>query len=307
MLKSEIVINNRKYNVEIIKRNKEKSSDIVIATVTYIKSKVALEMTKAAIASIKKFTNVDYELWIVDNNSPEYFVKELTKIENVNFILNRTLPIPPLSFNENIFNLLWKLVKGDNIQLRYGAYANGLGLELIPYVFSHIFSYEPKYLFVMHNDILATKEGWLSYLISKINQEIKGVALYTVNIRYKTMHVSGLLFDFSLFNKLKMSFLPDYPRYSYDAGDLITIRLREHGYSYFICPNTYNNPSLITKIPENSPFRLHSVKAFDDNGNITFMHMGRGTPKAMKIYKKSGKTYPDQWLKFARNFLNLTW
>jgi hypothetical protein len=206
-----------------------------------------------------------------------------------------------------MLNFIWKLKKGHDIQLRYGSYANGLGLEFIAYVCNYILAHRPRYLFVMHNDVLATKEGWFSYLSGKINDKVRGAAVSRDNIRCKAMHVSGLLLDFSLFNTLGMSFLPDHPRYLYDVGDLITLKLREQGYSYFICPNTQNDPSLISKIPEDSPFRLHSDRAFDDRWDIIFMHMGRGTLKAIGKYKTKIKDYVGDWLKFAREILNLEW
>ncbi len=54
----------------------------------------------------------------------------------------------------------------------------------------------------------------------------------------------------------------------------------------------------------NNPLRdLHSDKCFDDEGDLFFAHMGRGTPKAKGIYNQKGKTYPEEWINYAEHYV----
>jgi hypothetical protein len=93
--------------------------------------------------------------------------------------------------------------------------------------------------------------------------------------------------------------MPDLPRL--DVGDQAIQTMRDHGYDEHVCRNTYNEPELVEWIPADSLLRrLQVARAFDDERNIIFAHLGRGTPKATGRYHKAGKTYPEQWLAFAR-------
>ena len=121
-------------------------------------------------------------------------------------------------------------------------------------------------------------------------------------------HISGLLFDFQLFRRLGIGFLPniapcrDPARPEYDVGDLITLQFQEHGYRVAICENTFNAPELAGRIPESDRLRhLYYARSFDDRGRVFYIHLGRGVPKASGRYHTPGKTTPEQWLEFARS------
>ncbi|MEJ2147961.1 MAG: hypothetical protein P8Z40_00625 [Chloroflexota bacterium] len=80
--------------------------------------------------------------------------------------------------------------------------------------------------------------------------------------------------------------------------------LREHGYGEFACRNTHTEPELVSWIPADEPLRhLHADRAFDDERNVIFTHLGRGTPKSLGAYDKPGKTYPKQWLAYAEEYV----
>jgi len=115
------------------------------------------------------------------------------------------------------------------------------------------------------------------------------------------LHVLGYLVDFKLFTQFNLDFLPRLPQY--DVGDRVTTALRDAGYAVFACPNTLWEPELVEMIPSSSsPLRhLHVDHSFDDDGNVIFLHLGRG------IRKSSGDhctgTMPEEWIRFVEEHL----
>lgn len=100
--------------------------------------------------------------------------------------------------------------------------------------------------------------------------------------------IERFLFDFALFRPLGISFLPSLPEY--DAGDLVTIRLREAGYGTVICDNVANQPVLRDRLPDGHWLkRLPCDIAFDGSGEIFCLHLGRGTLRYSKPGSRQGR------------------
>ena len=290
-----VILDGVPYHVEVIRRRRESPSAPRLITVCYNPTAIGVEVTRVGVESILRHTPGRYELWVVDNASPPELSAWLRSIEGVNVVLNHTPPVPPDKRG-------WRARLGlrrirPQEQMSFGSYANAVGLEL------GAWAIEPdvEQVFVMHNDVLALRDNWLSYLQSKLSQQVRAASMVqdTAEGRIRALHVSGLLFDFTLFHELGMSFYPQPPRL--DVGDRISAVLRAHGYGEFVCRNTFNEPELVEWIPEDDPLRrIHADRAFDDDRNVIFAHLGRGTPKATGHYKKPGKTYPEEWVRFAR-------
>ncbi len=163
----------------------------------------------------------------------------------------------------------------------------------------------------MHSDTLVTKYGWLSHLKSKLSERVRAAAFRRDPNRVHALHIGGLLLDFTLFEPLQMSFLPNMrqERYrnmpEYDVGDQITLKLREHGFEVYVSPNTFDDPESSERIGPSSPFRLLPCdRAFDDDEDVFYLHMGRGTPKAVGTYpRNTSKVNPEQWIEFAEEHL----
>ena len=97
-----------------------------------------------------------------------------------------------------------------------------------------------------------------------------------------------------------MCFFPELP--DLDVGDKVTIRLRQQGYEVFVCPNTVSEAQLVEAIPLSSPLRdLQVDRSFDDDGNLIFLHLGRGIRKSTGEHKK-GPSSAD-WIRIAREHL----
>jgi hypothetical protein len=162
----------------------------------------------------------------------------------------------------------------------------------------------------MHYDTLVTKYGWLAHFKSKLTERNRAIAFRRDKIRIEALHIAGLLLDFTLFEPLKMSFLPNlhqerYPDLpEYDVGDQLTLQLRANGLGNDVLSNTFNNPEFSEWVPVDSPFRqmLSCDLCFDDQRDVIFMHLGRGIPKLTGKHKRSG-LFPDQWIEFADEYL----
>ena len=160
-----------------------------------------------------------------------------------------------------------------------------------------------NYVFVCHNDVLAYRENWLSHLFHKMDQ-FRLTAFLRDNIRIKAAHVSGFMYDRKFYDNAGIEFWPrDKPER--DVGDDFTYYLQKRGKPYHICACTHNNPKLLKKVHNKFP-ELKSItadKCLDDDGNVVYLHTGRGTVKMLGRYRKSNRTTYKEWIKFAKSVL----
>jgi hypothetical protein len=246
-----------------------------LAVVSCLPSVRTIPLLMLCIKTIKNLTVTPYELWIVDNNSPFENIKWLLEEEGLNIILNRT-----------------GIEKG-------GSYANAIGLELV----AQSISPATKYFMSLHQDCAPCKQGWLDYLLSKLNKEVKaaGVRLDKTRIKDGILHVLGYVIDFQIFKALNLDFFPELP--FYDVGDKAIVKLKEAGYKIFASPNTLWDRSLVEKIPVSSPFRKLNVdRSFDDNGDVFFLHLGRGVEKSQGKHINPDKSI-ERWKEFINSYL----
>ncbi len=274
------------------------------------------EIVCACLDAIARYTPEEHEVWVVDNCSPEEHATWLLDRTDVNVALNRTVPVPRgergmlrrLKRNK-AGGLLARLRKPPD-QREWGSYANAVGLELG----CGLIDPATRHLMVMHMDTMPCREGWLSFLQSKLSESVRaaGVRMDTVRVPEGILHVIGYLVDYQLMKKLPVDFFPQMPHY--DVGDRVTVALREAGYDVHACRNTLHNPELIDLLPADSPYRsLYMDRTLDDDDNVFFLHLGRAIPKAVKDYwvdgarlqgegdyRREGKTMVEDWLAFAR-------
>ncbi len=276
-------IGGRGYDVEVYRRTTG-SPDVSLIMASHN----AKELTRVAIESVRSFARGDYELWVVDNASTDGTAEHLLAQLDVNVVLNRTP-----AWRDR---LSWLGRFGMRRRRSGASYSNAIALEL-----GACYA-RGRYLFVMHNDVLVCDENWLPFVLSKANDQVRGVAMSADPSRVHAMHQSGFLVDLALFRELEMTFLPALP--AYDVGDAVTLSLRRHGFAYYVCANTFNRPETVAWIPESHPLRsLYCDRVFDDDGRVIFAHLGRGTAKTAGTYQQVGKTYPRDWIAFAERSL----
>lgn len=271
--KKVISIDDTDYNLSIKKQIHMNEDAPRLVIVSYLPDERTIALLKIAIESIKLYTDCLYELWVIDNNSPIDNLNWLIHESGLNIILNRTTP---------------------KIE---GSYANAIGLELA----AHTIDRSSKYLMTLHQDIAVCKGGWLSYLISKFDKEVRavGVRMDTKRVKEGVLHVLGYIIDFQLFRQLNLSFLPDLPKY--DVGDKAIVNLRKAGYKTFATPNTLWDKKLINYIK--LPYKnLRFDMSVDEEGDVVFMHLGRGILKSNSSRKDKRKSI-ERWIRFSEKNL----
>lgn len=278
-------IDHREYTLLVSRKVHFSISAPRLAIVSYLPNSDSVEILKACVYAIRKFTPDLHELWIIDNNSPIEHLVWLKNLNCINLIMNRTEPVQ------------YKNTEGEkplSNQLQNGSYANAIALE----IFVRTIDAESEVIFPLHMDTMPCHSTWLSYLVSQLNQSVKAAGVRIDHTRNDSgvLHVLGYAVDFQVFKNLRLSFFPDLPKY--DVGDLVTVELLKAGYQVFACRNSLWDPSLIEKLPLDSPFRMVKVdRSFDNNDNVIFLHLGRGIRKA--IHESEKGTSVEQWLQFA--------
>jgi len=286
MTRARIRVATNHYAVDVIDRSRATEPDAVAIV---FPCHEAFELTRTCLEAIHRFTDVPHEIWVVDNASSAATVARLTSETAANLILNRTAPWRRSGFFARF--LPWYRQPGG------GSIANGVALELAAGVVN------TRWMFVMHNDAMPCKRGWMRYLLSGLDDRVRGVGVRQDAIRVKAMHQSGFLFDFSLFRPLGMSFLPGLPEY--DAGDLVSVRLRDAGYEVAICDNVHNNPELRGRLPDDHWLKsVHCDIAFDASGDPFYLHLGRGTLRSSKPgFDQARDLSLGEWLALVRSNL----
>ncbi len=288
-----INIDGREYDVEIYRRVIQEGDAPRIVVVSYQQNLTAAELLRTCIRSIKTFTPEKHELWVVDNNSPRENLNWLMDWPDINLALNRTEPLPMEGRGDRNDSL------AEPSQCNWGSYANAVGLEIAV----RLMDRGVRFFMSLHMDALPCRSGWLSFLKSKVTGKIgaAGVRLDRSRVTEGVLHVLGYMVDFQLFKKLNLDFFPKLP--GLDVGDQVTIKLREAGYQVFACPNTIWQPDLATRIPLSSPFReLHVDRAFDDEGNLMFLHLGRGVRRSSGLHSKGIST--EEWIRVVEKELD---
>jgi hypothetical protein len=154
------------------------------------------------------------------------------------------------------------------------------------------------YLMSLHMDTMPCHPGWLTFLLAKVEGDVAaaGVRMDTSRTPEGVLHVLGFVVDYQRFRMLGLDYFPQLPKY--DVGDRVTVELRRAGYRVFACRNTLWEPSLVEQIPADSPLRSLPVdRSFDDEGNVIFLHLGRGVRKSSDGYER-GLT-AQEWVTFA--------
>lgn len=285
----EMSINNRIYSVEVWRRKIEKPNAPRLIIVSHMINDAGVRILEACLDGIRHFTPERHEVWVVDNNSPRDKVAWLVDRDDVNLALNRVEPVPP-DVQQNGSCL--------DDQKQWGSYANAIGLE----IGIRLIDQSCRHVMTMHMDTFPCRSNWLSYLISKIDVTVKaaGVRLDTARNPQGVLHVLGYVVDFQTFRAMNLDFFPELP--CLDVGDKITARLREAGHDIFSCPNTLWSPELEDRIPNGSPLKELKVdRSFDEEGNVIFLHLGRGVRKSTGEHR-SGVSL-DTWLEIVYNSL----
>ncbi len=266
----------KQYEIKYNANNRRPADAPKILIVSYQPNKDASILTRLSIECIKKFTDIPYELWVIDDHSPVENLGWMNELNDVNLVFIRTEP------------------------KERGSYSNGIAME----VGVRLIDQNAKYVVTFHSDTVVCKYGWLQFLLSKLDNKIRasGFRLTKERVPEGVLHVCGYLIDFQLYKKLNLSFMPELP--AYDIGDKLIHEFLKNDYGVFAARNTFDEPESVDLIPETLEiYNINSTRAFDDDNNVVYMHLGRGILKTEGKYKNIERTTSDQWIDYINRCL----
>ena len=177
--------------------------------------------------------------------------------------------------------------------------AHGSGLEAS----KHLLSEDTDYVITCHSDTCVTSTSFFEEVKRCITDgvDLAGVCEDRHEARVRALHCSGLFVSKKIFESV--SLMPQLPRI--DTADLLTVWCRENGKKIRLWRNTYNDENLVDAC--NSPFRelgkgCGMDRCLDSQGNVMFIHQGRGTSKYTGSYSNEAKVMTKPWLEFCRPF-----
>ena len=235
-------------------------------------------LIKSMIESFEKFKPEDLEItYVIVENSSDTSYKENTK--------------------KLAKNVIWiNHEEGENYQSSHGhGMAFDIGKE----------SCKEDYTFVCHSDTCVTSQKFFLDFFNKADEgfDLVGVCYDAHPDRIQAVHCSGYLVRTEILKSTTM--LPDLPKY--DTTDFVTKYCRDNNIKIHTFENTYNNPDITYEI--NEPFRSWGPKCgvdrcVNENKEVIFMHLGRGTSKQQNVYNTPGKMNHTQWVHICNAILN---
>lgn len=260
------------FRVEALTHVADPDAQVTVIIVNSLTSR----MTLNALASFRKFNDIPTNYIVVDNFSDSSVLGDLVR-EAGTFATILSNHGEPKSI---------KLGHWDSL-------LNAVGVDI-----GSRFVQTPLG-FVCHNDVLACRQGWLRHLKDKMVGDVRGAAFLRDNGRILAMHVSGYMYDAALYTPGVADWYP--VRGGWDVGDHYTQFLRDRGHGYHVCPCTHNDPALTPKSDPTQAWTspIRADRCLDDDGNVVYMHMGRGSLKSIGAYTQPGKTTHEEWVDFG--------
>jgi len=293
MYSKKINLDNRTYEVDIYSNDHETSNENTINFVIpiYSSNEVQAKISELCIKSIIKFTKQNYKFWLVDNGSPNELWKWALKYEKTTLIRNNTKIKPRFINRKKARGTYFRRAKNGF------SYENAIALELGVALIDN----NSKYLMTLQNDTCATSQDWLDESLLKISQGFSIAAFRKENSKTKELvaHSLGSLINFDHFKKIKPSFFPNLPHY--DCGDEVTLKMYSNNKKVHFVRNTYNDSSLIEKVPKKYRF-LNVDRAVNKNNDVIFMHLGRGSLREDLHYVGwNNWTSAEDWINFIES------
>jgi len=196
------------------------------------------------------------------------------------------------SYKNEILNISDSVVWINNDKKIFGSEANASALELGAEIAKN------DMVFFAHCDICVTSSKFYSEIFRKYEEGNRAVGMLYDNHpdRINALHILGLLTEKSIVKSVDL-----YPKYKgkiqiLDVGDSITSYCRDNNIPYFSFENTYND----SKLKVEKPYEDFSVvRTISQDGEVIYMHLGRGIAKNENRYRKKNRVMIDDWVHFC--------
>ena len=250
-------------------------------------------LLRIAIDSMLKFKPDYADIWIVDVGSPDSEFKVVPKeYPSVNFVISDYIP---RSRNDQSWRrkLLDKLLFKQ--APRSGAYANAWTLDFAIRSFNNV-QYSPKYFMTLQMDIMFTSKNTIPHMLSLFDKNTAAVGVRqqkNLSKSYDILHSLGCIWNYGIYTKLGLSMETKLPKF--DTGEFAIVEAIDQGYNIKNLECSYSSPSIVDTF-SNKYKKLKGVdRSIDTEGNVIFMHLGRGIDKSVGTYQMSGKTTISGW------------
>ena len=231
------------------------------------------------VRSFEKFKPADLQIkYVIVENSDDDSYREhvLSLANNVTWIQNPGVP--------HIYE------KGE------GSSANGLGVDK---ALEHT---DTEYVFIAHCDTCVTNKSFFESISLKVSEGNVLVGTVLDPARINAVHISGLLIKTDLAKNIDIMPVHKNGKMILDVGDSYTQHCRDNNLPHFCFPNTFNDHSLVDTLEEK--YRtFHVDRSIDPQGNVMFMHLGRGIEKTHNTYRKPNRVYLPGWYEFCNRIL----
>ena len=231
-------------------------------------------LTSICIRSFKKFcpSNISLQYIVIENSSDESYKDKILGIDS---------------------NILWI----NNDTLLTGSEANALALE------RGLGVIDTEFCFLCHCDTCVTSSLFYDEMFKKVEDDYKMIGTGTDNTRIKACHISGVFVETKIAKTVNMFPIYEDNKMIMDVGDDITKYCRDYGVKHCCLENTFN--SFNEKKLTNDKYKGFRVnRSVNDNGEVLFMHLGRGIPKSQGTYHKEGRVYLEGWIDFCTELLD---
>ena len=256
------------------------------------------KLLRVAIESALCQTGRDIAIWVVDGASPDsaHKVRPLD-YPHVNFIeaakVPRTFDFRRISAGSLAKKTRLLFSKPQN----QGSYANGWGLDLG--VMEAVFRTQPRpdYFMTLQMDVMFSHPEAIDFLLSKFSSDTAAVGMRPQSSYDRSedgLHSLGCLWHTPKFLQLEESLLPDFPRF--DVGEKAVSKARELGMEIVGLDNTYSDWTAESRIVGPKFLGLKVDRTLDDNGEVLFLHLGRGIPRSQG--RKRGGVSIEAWQAF---------
>ena len=160
---------------------------------------------------------------------------------------------------------------------------------------------DTEYVFIAHCDVCICDSKFFDCMFQKISEGFRVVGPFFDRCpdRIKALHVSGLFMETKIMNEV--DFFPKRidSNSRMDVGDAVTLYCRNNSIDHYCLVSTHNK-DIVAKIDDK--FKdFNVVRSIDDDLNVIFMHLGRGVPKTIGTYAKTGskRVYLEDWIEFC--------
>lgn len=270
-----------------------KNGKIALVISSYQPNKKSSQLLRIAIDSMLKFKPDYADIWVIDVGSPysKYMVMP-KEYSNVNFIFTDYTPrsSSELSLKKRFYNKTFNIESPRN-----GSIASGWTLDFAIRSFNEI-KYYPKYFFTLHMDIMFTNKNIIPYMLSLFEKKTAAVGVLkqkNISKQYDILHSLGCLWNYDILLKHNLLMETKFPKF--DVGEFAIFQSINYGYSLKNLECSYNNMSLENNFSNKYKSLPGVDRSIDNEGNVIFMHLGRGVSKSEGLYWKNGKTTVEDW------------